>query len=135
MNTAIQVIAGALACVVYVLAARRAGPGREPKVYAVGLVLAALVYVGFAAAGGAARRWWVLESVGLVLFSAAALLVTRRNVWALALGWAAHAAWDFLLHGPADAAFVPGWYPAVCAGFDLALALYLGVRGTPGVRD
>lgn len=128
MDTVIQILIGGLASLLFVLAARRAGPRRELNTYAAGLVLAALIYLGFAAAGGAVLGWVALESGGLLLFSAAALLGIRGKVWALALGWAAHSAWDLLLHGQAGAAFVPEWYPAVCAGFDLALALCIGLR-------
>ena len=128
MDTVIQVFIGGIASLLFVLAARRAGPRRELNAYAAGLVLAALIYLGFAAVGGAALGWMTLEAGGLALFSAAALLGVRGKVWALALGWAAHSAWDFLLHGQAGAAFAPDWYPAVCAGFDLALALYIGLR-------
>lgn len=128
MDTVIQVFIGGLASLLFVLAARRAGPRRELNTYAAGLVLAALIYLVFAVAGGAALGWVALETAGLLLFSAAALPGVRGKVWALALGWAAHSAWDLLLHGQAGAAFVPDWYPAVCAGFDLALALYISLR-------
>ncbi|HLM58449.1 MAG TPA: DUF6010 family protein [Pyrinomonadaceae bacterium] len=128
-----QVFIGGLASMLFVLAARRVGPKRELKTYAAGLVLAALIYLGFAAAGGAALDWVALEAGGLALFTAAALPGVRGKARALALGCAAHSAWDLLLHGQAGAAFVPDWYPSVCAGFDLVLALYISLRRKLGV--
>lgn len=128
MTGTIPVFIGALACLVFVLVARRAGWKREVRIYAVGLMVAALIYVGFAAVGGATLSWFALESGGLVLFSLVALLGLRKSVWFLSIGWAAHVAWDVLLHKTESVGFVPEWYPLVCIGFDLFLAVYIGVR-------
>jgi hypothetical protein len=49
-------------------------------------------------------------------------------VWFLILGWAAHAAWDVLLHQVLSVGFVPEWYPVVCLGFDVLLAAHIAVR-------
>lgn len=128
MATITQLLIGALSCLVFVLIARSAGSKREVLLYAGGLVFAASVYVVFAVVGGAALSWVVLESSGLVLFSLVTLFGLRVSVLALALGWAAHAAWDVLLHGVRGAGFVPDWYPVFCVGFDLCLAGYIAVR-------
>jgi hypothetical protein len=131
MAMIIQFLIGALSCLILILAARQAGMKREAIIYAVGLVVAALVYVGFAARGGVALSWLALESGGLVLFSSVALLGLRISMWFLMLGWAAHALWDVLLHKVLNVGFVPEWYPVMCLGFDLFLAGYIGmcVRG------
>ena len=132
MKTLTQLLAGALSCLLFVLLARRLGRGRELFVYAAALAAAALVYVGFAAFGGASARWVVVEAAGLVLFSAPALAGARGGAWALAAGWASHAAWDALLHKAPGVGFVPEWYPFVCVGFDLFLAAYVAAVAAEG---
>jgi hypothetical protein len=51
--TVIALLLGATLSLALVGMARRYPPGRERRVYAVGLVVAALIYVGFGMAGGA----------------------------------------------------------------------------------
>lgn len=100
---------------------------------AIGLGVAALVYVLFAAFGGGAR-WLAVEAGGLAVFAGIGWLGRRAPVW-LALGWTAHVAWDIGVHGE-TAGFVPAWYPLLCVGFDLVVAGYalgLALRG-PGRR-
>lgn len=125
MGSIAQLVLGALACLPFVLLARAAGPRRELTIYAAALVLAALVYVGFAVAGGATLGWTLLEVGGLVLFSLAGLLALKGHVRALVLGWVFHPVWDMFLHTLPRAGFVPEWYVLACAGFDLFLAAYL----------
>ena len=132
MATTIQLLVGALSCLAFVLVARRAGRKRELILYAFALVVAALMYVGFAVIGAAPGSWLVLESGGLALFSLVALLGLRISAWALVLGWAAHGVWDLLLHGVLEVGFVPEWYPIVCLGFDLFLAGYIALRKGSG---
>lgn len=138
MLTTAHLLLGALACAAFIFAVRRLAPQDELRVYAAGLVAAALIYVAFAVAGGAPRAWLAIEFAGLLAFTLLALLGLRRPPLPLALGWAAHALWDLLLHadavthaGAADVHIVPDWYRLVCAGFDLALAAYLAALSRP----
>ena len=85
-----------------------------------GLVVAALVYVGFAL--------WSQESIGIdllgvVLYTAFAWLSIKYGLIWLAIGWALHIGWDVIVH--LDSSHVPEWYPALCFGFDAAIALYI----------
>ena len=105
---------------------RRASPRGEQKAWAQGLVVAALIYVGFAVAGGGGGRWLLIEVGGLVAFSIAALVGSRRAPWLLAAGWGLHTLWDLALHHGVD--FVPTWYPPVCLVFDLAAAAWIAWR-------
>jgi len=77
-----------------VLAAKRGG-ARERRLLALGLVVAALIYVGLALR--ADSRWLAVEAIGVVMFGGLAWLGRRAEGW-LALGWAAHVAWDVGLH-------------------------------------
>ena len=104
----------------------RTGRGRESPVFAVGLVVAAVIYIGFAFAYGAPPRSLLLESLGVLPFGLLAWLGVRRSQLWLAFGWAAHVAWDLGLNWGAGAPpFVPSWYPVVCTSFDLLLAGYI----------
>jgi hypothetical protein len=103
--------------------ARTYPPGRERRVYAVGLVVAALIYVGFGVMGGAGARWLALETLGVLLFGATAWGGLRGRPWLLAVGWAAHVAWDAPLHlSGAGSVYTPLWYPWLCLSFDLVMA-------------
>jgi hypothetical protein len=110
--------------------ARRWEPPTALRVYAIGLVVTAAVYVAFALAGRASERWVAIEVLGVALYGSAAWLGFQRWLPALALGWAAHAAWDLALHldGPGGA-FTPEWYPWLCLGFDLPIAVAVMAHG------
>lgn len=124
MQVALQILLGAVSCLVLIFLARKLSPKHELRLYAISLIIAALIYVGFTARG-ATTVWLVLEIAGAAVFTLLALLGLKISTLILAFAWAAHAAWDVLLHKLLDAAFVPDWYPLACLGFDLLLAGYL----------
>jgi hypothetical protein len=126
MPILLQLLLGALACLALIFLARRFGPKRELRLYAVSLIVAALIYVGFTARG-ATFSWLALEVAGLIVFTLLALLGLKMSALILALAWAAHSAWDVVLHKLMPAAFVPDWYPLTCLSFDLLLAAYIAV--------
>jgi len=108
----------ALGALFAVLAAKRGGAG-ERRLLALGLVVAALIYVGLALS--ADSRWLAVEAIGVVMFGGLAWLGRRAEGW-LALGWAAHVAWDVGLHLDRAQPVVGDWYPLACVGFDLVIA-------------
>ncbi len=124
--SAFEILLGALLAAPFVLFARRRRA--EDRVYAAGLVVAALIYVGFALAAGAGTGALVTELIGVVLFAAVAWLGVRRAPLWLAAGWAAHVGWDLLLHPLIGPAYAPAWYVRVCVGFDLAVAAWIALR-------
>ena len=126
----VPLLAGALLASALLVLCRRLGPRGARRMLAAGLVIAAVIYLGFAAWAGTAR-WLALESAGVLLFGVPAWLGLRRTRFWLAAGWALHPVWDLWLHGSPGAAFVPSWYPVLCVGFDLVVALYL-LGPTPG---
>lgn len=101
--------------------ARRQGPALERAWIAWGIAVAAFIYLLFAVAGAAPLRWLAIEAAGLAGYGAVAWLGLRRAAWLVGAGWAAHVAWD-LGHGAS--AFVPFWYPLLCIGFDVVLAVW-----------
>lgn len=98
-------------------------------VLATALVIAALIYVGFASIGlwtnSANFNWLLLEIFGVGIYFLFAFLGVKKSMWFLAIGWAAHVLWDKVVHFGENAAFVPDFYPPVCIGFDLAVAAYI----------
>lgn len=105
--------------VAFAIVARRQKRSRQ-TVFAAGLLITALIYLGFGLAGGANVNWLVTETLGVGIYGVFALLGLRYSLWWLVFGWAIHPAWDAGLHllGEAEA-FVPMWYVVACIGFDL----------------
>lgn len=117
----------ALATLVIALAYRLS---RSPvRSLAVLLLIAALIYVGFAISAGAGAAGVLRELVGVALYGALAWAGVRLSAWWLAAGWALHVAWDIGLHllGPA-AGTAPQWYAHLCLSFDLAVAGWLAFQ-------
>ncbi|MEM7352702.1 MAG: DUF6010 family protein [Acidobacteriota bacterium] len=118
---------GALLAAATILILRRLGPRFEHRLYALALIIAALIYVGFSLASDA-PQWIGIEAGGVALYSTLAFLGWRLSPWFLAVGWAAHIPWDLLLHGGGSTPFVPTWYPTACLAYDLIVALYIATR-------
>jgi hypothetical protein len=125
------ILAGAVLGALFAIAARRLGGDSELRVFALGLAVAALIYVGLALPG-AAGRWLVVETAGVAIFGGIAWLGLRRPGW-LALGWTAHVVWDVALHLERAQPVVGAWYPLACIGFDLIVAGYLLNAAVPSV--
>lgn len=108
----------------FVLFARSRGY-EQGNVLAVGLLLAAAVYVGFALLWG--NDGMVrLEVIGLSLFSLFAFLARRFVLGWLGFGWLLHIAWDYGLHvDGVGSHFTPDWYPPICMGFDFIVGAYI----------
>jgi hypothetical protein len=120
----LPILFGAVLGGLFALVARRLTPTGQARLLALGLVVAALIYVALALAG-ADRRWLALEAVGLGVFGVLAWFGMRASLWWLALGWLAHVGWDVGLHLDRSQAFVAAWYPLLCVGFDLVVAGFL----------
>jgi len=120
----LPILLGAVLGALFVLVARRRGRTGETRLLALGLVVAALIYVGLALAR-ADHRGLALEAAGLGIFGLIAWLGARASLWWLVLGWGAHVGWDVGLHLDRSQASVAAWYPLLCIGFDLVIAGYL----------
>jgi hypothetical protein len=123
--SAAQILLGAVAAVPLILFAR--SRRAERVVYALGLLVAALIYVGFALAAAAGTGALLKELVGVAVFGAVAWVGRRRAVLWLAAGWAAHVGWDLLLHPLTAAGYAPAWYVRACIGFDLVVAAWIAL--------
>ena len=120
-------IIGALFGALFIYLLRRWKLEAGFRIYAVALIVAALIYQGFAL-NAADARWLGYEAAGVLAYGALALLGLRYSPWLIAAGWALHVLWDVLLHSAEATPFVPAWYPGICIGFDLAVAVYLAYR-------
>lgn len=118
----VVVILGVLLALPYVLHAR--GRPRPARPFAVGLVVAALIPLGFAALVGDPPGLAV-EAGGVILFGVVAAAGLRWSAQLLAAGWVAHVGWDLWLHPVAAAGYAPWWYLALCIGFDLFVAGFI----------
>ncbi|HKY28326.1 MAG TPA: DUF6010 family protein [Pyrinomonadaceae bacterium] len=127
MQILIELIIGVILAIGFILLARRSvNFTKEKRILAVGLVVAALIYVGFGVFSDSVA-WKIIELLGVLVYALFAWLGLKKSGWFLAVGWALHVVWDAGLHG-ASTPFVPHWYIAGCIGFDLLVAGYIGVR-------
>lgn len=106
---------------------RRLGGRRGVTAAGAALVTAAVIYPAarrdHTPSGALAVEAGVVVATTVVAAVAAGRSpATGRRL--LALGWAAHALFDFG-QGPSADSRLPGWYPEVCAGYDVAFAARL----------
>lgn len=128
----IEIIIGGLLAAAFFHAFRRMKDRRHRKFFAGSLIIAALIYVGFAAVGVSTEttgyEWLVTEIAGLLIYSFFAYAGVKISAWFLVAGWILHVPWDVGLHFGPEAAFVPQFYPPVCIGFDLVLGAFIAYR-------
>ena len=127
MQTVIEIIVGIVLAVGFVMLVRQSGSyAKEKLFFAVGLVIAALIYLVFGLFSGSSV-WIITELIGVPVYAVFALLGWKKSGWFLAIGWALHVFWDVGLHG-ISTPFVPHWYIGFCIGVDLLLAGYIAFR-------
>jgi hypothetical protein len=131
--TALLLFAGALAGALFAVATYRM-PRHTLRLLVAGLIVTALIYIGFALAARAGAVWLVVEFGGLILYGGAALRGLRRSspMWVSA-GWLLHPVWDVThyLSGTAHSA-MPFWYAAACFGFDVAVGVVIAIHTLRG---
>lgn len=108
--------------------------------FGLGLVTAAVIYVGFALWWPHDDGWLVIEAAGIVLYSSFYLLALYLdNLYILAVGWLLHPVWDcFHMAGTEGAKHTPEWYVYACIGFDIIMAVVIAWRvnrGDQKVKD
>ena len=124
----ISFILGLVLAALYLYWLNRLNELRFRQAASVGLVIAALIYIGFAWFYGD-RQWLIVELLGVAAYSTAALLALRYSALWLAVGWGLHPIWDLWVHwlGPGTH-IVPAWYAIACLSFDLLVAGYIVMR-------
>lgn len=134
MLTLAWLVLGLLLAAVYIALVRRFEPAVERRLIALGLVIAALIYVAFAIALGNSD-WLLIEALGVICYGLIAWLGIRFSGLWLAVGWGAHPLWDALLHllGPGTGV-APTWYAVACISFDVLIGFYVIGRHTAWIR-
>lgn len=102
-----------------------AARAEEQRWWGVYLLVAALIYVGFALRGPG-MSWMPIELAGVLGYGLLGLLGAWRWPILLSVGWFLHSGWDAVLHADGPEGFVPEWYRWACLSFDLVAASYLG---------
>jgi hypothetical protein len=97
----------------------------DATVYALGLVLIAAVYIGFAVADGRARVLAVETGVAAAFVVVAAVAVTG-SAWLLVAGLAGHGLKDLWQHRTGFVANTR-WWPPFCAAVDFVAAAIIAV--------
>ena len=123
----IEILLGTVFAILTIWIFRMMAEKRERTNYAIALIIAALIYVGFSFLASD-PRWILIELAGLAIYFIFALLGLRYSAWFLAIGWAAHIAWDMGLHTSPAISFVPEWYPLLCVAYDVVIAGYIAFR-------
>ena len=111
---------GGVLAALYLAVGARFTERRALAWWATGLVVAALLHVGFALGDGVGAV--LLQLVGVAGAAGFARLgLSGRPGW-LAAGWLLHPVWDLALGGTS-----PAWYVGLCLSFDVVVgaALYL----------
>jgi hypothetical protein len=92
------------------------------------LVAAAAAYplarLGKAESPGGPRREWVALGATVGVFVVSRSSSDRVSFPLTAAAWVGHAVFDGV-HERGEASLLPGWYPALCAGYDLGMATML----------
>ena len=104
--------------------ARVVGLDRDRAFYPTVVIVVAAYYVLFAAMTGSVETV-LLESVGMSLFLAAAVIGFKWNVWIVVAGLAGHGVFDGLHGYILDNPGVPHWWPAFCLTYDVGAAVWL----------
>lgn len=116
----LEIIIGILGAFALIYLNRTASKKKQITLCEYALILAALIYVGFALV---AENWaWLpYEIAGVAIYGFAVVLSRKFSPIWLGIGWVCHVFWDLLLHPNGHPGYVPEWYPGACLGFDLMI--------------
>ena len=117
-------LAGMGLAAAFIVYAERHAAGERRRVYGIGLIVAAVIYLVFSVLTQNIL-WILIETFGALLFTVFVYLAFKYSYWFLVMGWSIHMVWDGALHAAEVAPYVPQWYPPVCVGFDLVIALFI----------
>ncbi|WP_455221390.1 hypothetical protein [Kaarinaea lacus] len=127
MTTALfLIVSGALLATGLLYLLKRFNHKSRLSISMLALLVAALIYVGLALLSHNIL-FVTIEIIGLVLFLFMIGLGYFYSFWFIVMGWLMHVLWDIGLHPDQTAPYVPQWYPWLCVGFDIVMALYMGI--------
>ena len=119
-------VGGAVLSLIAFLLSKFASDVAARTLLATVLFAAAGAYLGFAFQESLLRGWVLIELLQCIAIGTLGLYGWRGNAKWLALGWALHPIWDFVLHyiGPGRS-FTPWRYAIACITFDWVVAAYV----------
>ncbi|GAB4199498.1 MAG: hypothetical protein Tsb002_35110 [Wenzhouxiangellaceae bacterium] len=120
----LSLYAGVAVALLLTLWIRRQPLARQFDIAALGLIIAALIYLAFGLISPHDSQW-LGEFAGFMLFSVIAAAGWRWRPAIIAYGWLTHAAWDTALHLSGPGWYAPPGYAMLCVGFDLVIGAYL----------
>lgn len=100
------------------------GLDRDRAFYPTVMIVIALIYVLFAAAGGSTHAL-ALELIPGVLFIAAATVGFKTSLWIVVAALAGHGVFDAFHARAIVNPGVPTWWPPFCLAYDVVAAAYL----------
>lgn len=121
-------IGGAVLALVAFLLSRFAKDIVGRTLLATVLFAAAGAYLGFAFVAPVSRLWLLIELLQCVAVGVLGLYGWRGSPKWLALGWALHPLWDFVVHYIGPGTFAPSTYVIACISFDWVVAAYVLIR-------
>jgi len=123
----VAVAAGAASAIAVENLTRKLWPNARTELGAVGLVTAAAIYPA-ARSGSRVSLASAREVAGVAAATTVVAKARSRGGMTaralIAAGWAAHAVFD-AQHNAGPGGRLPRWYPALCAGYDIAFAASL----------
>ncbi len=122
---------GVVLAVAVAIFARVVGFDRDRAFYPVVLVVVGSYYDLFAVMGGGADL--LPETIGFLVFAAAAAIGFRTSLWVVVAGLAAHGLFDLFHHALVENPGVPTWWPSWCLAYDVAAAACLAALILTGV--
>jgi hypothetical protein len=125
MLTVLWLVVGLLAGAFYIRFANLR-PAKTKSSFAIGLIVAACIYIAFALGASNIATWLPIEFLGVCIYGAMGFAGFRGSIWWLVVGWGLHPLWDLVLHyfGP-GASVAASWYTVACASFDFLVAGYI----------
>ena len=128
----LAIIIGAILAALILIGFHKMKAGKAAKFFAGSLIIAALIYIGFAFSGvlsqTATTDWILVEIGGFIIYFALAYAGVKISNLILAVGWALHIFWDAAFQHGGEISYVPDFYPSLCIGFDLVFAIYIVYR-------
>ena len=107
------------------IAASLLGMDRDRVFYPTILIVIASYYVLFAVIDGG-HRVLLFEIVIAAVFSVAAVVGFKRNLWLVAVALAGHGVLDLFHHALVQNTGVPHVWPGFCMAFDLTAGVFFG---------
>ncbi|MEP6473976.1 MAG: hypothetical protein ABJC74_09655, partial [Gemmatimonadota bacterium] len=124
IGAAVAILVGVVLALGFGLLATRTGLDRARFLYPAVMAVIAVLYAGFAIAGGSVHAL-ALESIGAIVFLLASIAGFRWSLWIIVAALIGHGLFDLVHPTLISNPGVPVWWPGFCGAYDVAAGLYL----------